>query len=123
MTRQSVGEATVDIVVRGSDWMTHRSTLERLEVQEETYFYRGKEPIFVSAGDRVYFIEDQATYGFAFWHEYAYRKSARGQVGYAFVVRGPWTAIDPPQQLPDDFLRGQWRWRYVTSVVDSLLRR
>ena len=118
----------MDIVVRGSQWITGTRKELRLlgTVDNERSFFRGRKPRLVYPGSRVYFVDSGGVFGFAAWKTYEERQGYnenRGQGRWpAFVVEAPWVEIEPAQPLPKEFLRGKWRWRYVTPMVDQLLK-
>lgn len=118
-------ERLVDIIVRGSASITGQETLSSLGAGQERHFYRGHCPKNVLPGDRVYFVDQGAAYGYATWKSFEPRRgeSASGVGTWdAFIITGPWIPVEPPEPVPSAFLRGQWRWRYVLGAIDALLR-
>ncbi len=107
---------------------------------DETHFYRGRLLKDVSPGDRVYFVAKGADHGlptgtgaiiaYATFQDYRevsgeYTEAGQIKIGTksAYIVRGPWTPIDPPEPLTDGY-KGSWLARYVRTIpgLDQKLR-
>lgn len=103
----------MDILMRASEEIAGK--LYDWNVDSERPFWRGKKP--TQAIDRVYFVRDGFIIGWAKFsgYEYVETQTVQGRVqsGDAFIVKGPFKHLNT--RVSSKFLRGQWRWRYVTD--------
>jgi len=108
---------SMDIIVRGKEYMTDYDMLKGLTGTTEGWIWRGPHRPQCNDGDRVYFHKNQTVAGYCFYKGFDYRKSknveGKEQAGMAIVLKGPFSEFRNP--VPCD-LPGRWLWCYVTRI-------
>ncbi len=115
----------MDIIIRAGKDIADFAHLAKLGTGELTPFARGREPLKIAKGDRVYFYKDQRCVAYCHYSYYGpfnIEKNVQHDPmkgDGAIYVEGPLVTLPGPR--PSALLRGSWRWRYVKVDVRRAL--
>jgi hypothetical protein len=116
----------MDIIVRGGLGIVDPNQLLALPPRQQSWVWRGPEPVSANIGDRVYFVGEggkiylYATYG-GYGQRTANNLEGKLQSGGAILLTQPVRCIDPPVTIPGPWPPGRWLWKYDDCNLRQLI--